>query len=130
MSATVTPDIPAAPALPPRKRVKRLRLAAIVFAALLLGLVSFVFGLFISVASDLPSLERFSQIKDAQSSQLLDDLGHPIGVLTEQNPVILTPSQIPPTVKQAVISLQANPFYSTRFLALPGIPPPSLQHLA
>ena len=54
--------------------------------SLLLGLVSFVFGLFVSVASDLPSLERFSQIKDAQSSQLLDDLGHPIGVAQPAEP--------------------------------------------
>src|SRR5258707_677646 len=121
MSATVTPDIPAAPALPPRKRVKRLRLAAIVFAALLLGLVSFVFGLFISVASDLPSLERFSQIKDAQSSQLLDDLGHPIGVLSEQNRVILTPAQIPPIVKEAVISIEDKRFYSNSGIDLRGI---------
>jgi penicillin-binding protein 1A len=121
MSATVTPDIPAAPAPPPRKRVKRLRLAAIVFAALLLGLVSFVFGLFISVASDLPSLERFSQIKDAQSSQLLDDLGHPIGVLSEQNRVILTPAQIPPIVKEAVISIEDKRFYSNSGIDLRGI---------
>ena len=51
--------------------------------------------MFVSVASDLPSLERFSQIKDAQSSQLLDDLGHPIGVLSQQNRVILTPGRDP-----------------------------------
>jgi penicillin-binding protein 1A len=122
MSATVTPpDISPAPAPAPRKRVKWLRLAAIVFAALLLGLVSFVFGLFVSVASDLPSLERFSQIRDAQSSQLLDDLGHPLGVLSQQNRVILTPAQIPQLVKEAVISIEDKRFYSNSGVDIRGI---------
>ena len=39
------------PASKPKPRLKRLRFLAILFAALLLGLVSFVFGIFISVAS-------------------------------------------------------------------------------
>jgi penicillin-binding protein 1A len=121
MSATVIPDIPPAPALPPRKRLKRLRLAAILLAALLLGLVSFVFGLFVSVASDLPSLERFSQIKDAQSSRLLDDRGQPLGVLSQQNRVILTPDQIPPMVKDAVISIEDKRFYSNSGVDIRGI---------
>jgi penicillin-binding protein 1A len=121
MSATVTSDIPAASAAAPKPRLKRLRLAAILFAVALLGLVSFVFGLFISVASDLPSLERFSQIKDAQSSQLLDDFGHPIGVLSQQNRVILTPGEIPQIVKEAVISIEDKRFYSNSGIDVRGI---------
>jgi penicillin-binding protein 1A len=121
MSATVSHDIPAETAAQPRKRLKRLRLAAILLAVLLLGLVSFVFGLFVSVASDLPSLERFSQYKDAASSQLLDDLGHPIGVLSQQNRVILTPGQIPQIVKEAVISIEDKRFYSNSGVDIRGI---------
>ena len=67
----------------PRPRLKRLRFIAILLAVLLLGLVSFVFGIFIAVASDLPSLTRFSQLKDAKSSVLLDDLGRPLGVVSQ-----------------------------------------------
>jgi penicillin-binding protein 1A len=121
MSATVSPDIPAAPAVAPKPRLKRLRLVAILVAVALLGLVSFVFGLFISVASDLPSLERFSEIKNAQSSQLVDDLGHPIGVLSQQNRVILTPTQIPQLVKEAVISIEDKRFYSNSGIDIRGI---------
>ncbi len=51
--------------------------------------------MFVAVASDLPSLTKFSQFKDEQSSVLLDDLGHPIGVLSQQNRVIVTPSADP-----------------------------------
>ena len=104
-----------------RPRLKRLRFLLILFAVLLLGLVSFVFGMFVAVASDLPSLTRFSQLKDAQSSVLLDDLGHPIGVVSQQNRVIVTPSQIPPIVKEAVISIEDKRFQSNSGIDIRGI---------
>ncbi len=126
MSATVAPDIPPPPDPPdqrsPKKpRLKRLRFLSILFAVLLLGLVSFVFGIFVSIASDLPSLTRFSQLKDAQSSVLLDDLGHPIGVLSQQNRVIVTPAQIPSIVKQAVISIEDKRFETNSGIDIRGI---------
>jgi penicillin-binding protein 1A len=104
-----------------RPRLKRLRFLLILFAVLLLGLISFVFGMFIAVASDLPSLTRFSQLKDAQSSTLLDDLGHPIGVLSQQNRVIVTPSQIPQIVKEAVISIEDKRFATNSGVDVRGI---------
>ncbi len=122
MSDDDRPDIP--PAEQPsavRRRVKRLRLLAILSAVLLLGLVSFVFGVFISIASDLPSLTRFSQLKDAKSSVLLDDLGHPIGILSQQNRVIVTPAQIPQIVKEAVISIEDKRFLSNGGIDIRGI---------
>ncbi|HEY5194667.1 MAG TPA: transglycosylase domain-containing protein [Solirubrobacteraceae bacterium] len=93
----------------------------ILFAVLLLGLISFVFGMFVAVASDLPSLTRFSQLKEAQSSVLLDDLGHPIGVLSEQNRVIVTPGEIPPIVKEAVISIEDKRFKTNSGIDIRGI---------
>jgi len=104
-----------------RTRVKRLRFLAILLAVLVLGLVSFVFGMFVSVASDLPSLTRFSQYKDEQSSYLYDDLGHPIGVLSQQNRVILTPEQIPRLVENAVISIEDKRFWSNSGVDIRGI---------
>ncbi|MHB8242731.1 MAG: transglycosylase domain-containing protein, partial [Solirubrobacteraceae bacterium] len=122
MSATVAPDIPPPPPEPARKpRLKRLRFLSILSALILLGIVSFVFGIFVSIASDLPSLTRFSQLKDAQSSVLLDDLGHPIGVLSQQNRVIVTPAQIPQLVKEAVISIEDKRFRSNGGIDIRGI---------
>jgi penicillin-binding protein 1A len=126
MSATLAPDIPPSPESAERRsaskpRLTRLRLVAIVFSLLLLGLVSFVFGIFVSIASDLPSLTRFSQLKDAQSSTLLDDLGHPIGVLSQQNRVIVTPGQIPQIVKEAVVSIEDKRFLSNGGIDIRGI---------
>jgi penicillin-binding protein 1A len=121
MSVTVAPDIPPLSEPAPKPRLKRLRFLAILFAVLLLGLVSFVFGMFVAVASDLPSLTKFSQLKDAQSSVLLDDLGHPIGVVSQQNRVIVTPSEIPPIVKEAVIAIEDKRFQTNSGIDIRGI---------
>lgn len=104
-----------------RPRLKRLRFVLILFAVLLLGLISFVFGIFMAVASDLPSLTNFSQYKNAQSSVLLDDLGKPIGVVSEQNRVIVTPAEIPPIVKEAVISIEDKRFRTNSGVDIRGI---------
>jgi penicillin-binding protein 1A len=137
MSVEVRPDIPPAPEPPPEEsttgpkpRLKRLRFVAIVMAVLVLGLVSFVFGIFISVASDLPSLTKFSQLKDAKSSVLLDDLGHPLGVVSQQNRVIVTPSEIPPIVKEAVISIEDKRFQTNGGVDIRGIARAFIQDIA
>ncbi|HXN37288.1 MAG TPA: transglycosylase domain-containing protein [Solirubrobacteraceae bacterium] len=104
-----------------RPRLKRLRFLLIVMAVLLLGLVSFVFGMFVSIASDLPSLTHFSQYKNERSSYLYDDLGHPIGVLTQQNRVIVTAEQIPQLVKEAVISIEDKRFQTNSGIDIRGI---------
>jgi penicillin-binding protein 1A len=128
MSVEVRPDIPPAPAPEPedpgsgpKPRLKRLRFLAILFAVLVLGLVSFVFGIFISVASDLPSLTKFSTLKNAKSSILLDDLGHPLGLVSQQNRVIVTPGQIPQIVKEAVVSIEDKRFESNGGVDVRGI---------
>jgi penicillin-binding protein 1A len=104
-----------------RTRLKRLRFVAILFAVLLLGLISFVFGIFVSVAADLPSLTKFALYKNEKSSILLDDLGHPIGVLSQQNRVIVTAEQIPRIVKDAVISIEDKRFWTNSGVDLRGI---------
>ncbi|HEX5223578.1 MAG TPA: biosynthetic peptidoglycan transglycosylase, partial [Solirubrobacteraceae bacterium] len=105
----------------PRPRLKRLRLLAILFALLLLGIVSFVFGMFVSVAAYTPSLAAFTQYKDARSSVLVDDLGKPIGVLSQQNRVNVEPHQIPQIVKDAVVSIEDRRFYTNGGVDVRGI---------
>jgi penicillin-binding protein 1A len=137
MSVEVRPEITPGPEPSPgespsgpKPRLKRLRFVAIVMAVLVLGLVSFVFGIFISVASDLPSLTKFSQLKDAKSSILLDDLGHPLGVVSQQNRVIVTPGEIPPIVKEAVISIEDKRFETNGGVDVRGIARAFIQDIA
>jgi penicillin-binding protein 1A len=118
MSDDDRPDIP----FKTRPRLKRLRFAAILLAALVLGGISFSFGMFVSVASDLPSLTKeFSQYKNEQSSILTDDRGQPIGVLSQQNRVIVTSRQIPRLVEDAVISIEDKRFWTEGGIDLRGI---------
>jgi penicillin-binding protein 1A len=117
MSEDDRPDTPA----PPKPRLKRLRLLAIIFAVLLLGLVSFVFGMFMAVASDLPSLENRQEYNNAANSVLLDDRGRTLGVISKQNQILLSPGQIPPIVKEAVIAIEDKRFQTNSGIDLRGI---------
>jgi penicillin-binding protein 1A len=98
-----------------------LRFVSILFAVLLLGLISFVFGMFMAVASTLPSLDNRAEFDNARNSVLLDDLGRPLGVLSRQNQILLTPKQIPPIVKEAVIAIEDKRFESNSGIDIRGI---------
>jgi penicillin-binding protein 1A len=104
-----------------RPRLKRLRFLSILFAVLLLGLISFVFGMFMAVASTLPSLDNRAEYDNARNSVLLDDQGRQLGVLSRQNQILLTPQQIPAIVKEAVISIEDKRFASNSGIDIRGI---------
>jgi penicillin-binding protein 1A len=101
--------------------LKRLRFVAILFAVLLLGLISFVFGMFMAVASTLPSLDNRAEFQNARNSVLLDDQGRPLGVLSRQNQILVTPQQIPRVVKEAVIAIEDKRFESNSGIDIRGI---------
>ncbi|HEX4838478.1 MAG TPA: transglycosylase domain-containing protein [Solirubrobacteraceae bacterium] len=101
--------------------MKRLRFLSILLAVLLLGLISFVFGMFMAVASDLPSLDNRAEFDNARNSILLDDQGRQLGVLSRQNQILVTPSQIPPVVKEAVIAIEDKRFASNPGIDIRGI---------
>jgi penicillin-binding protein 1A len=93
----------------------------ILFAVLLLGLVSFVFGMFMAVASTLPSLDNRAEFRNARNSVLVDDLGRPLGVLSRQNQILVTPQQIPRLVKEAVIAIEDKRFETNSGIDIRGI---------
>jgi penicillin-binding protein 1A len=104
-----------------RSRLKKLRLFLIILALLLLGLVSFAFGMFMAVASDLPGLENQQQYNDARNSVLLDDRGREIGLLSRQNQVLVTQQEIPHIMKEAVISIEDKRFMTNSGVDLRSI---------
>jgi penicillin-binding protein 1A len=101
--------------------LKRLRFVSILFAVLLLGLISFVFGMFMAVASTLPSLDNRAEFDNARNSVLLDDQGRQLGVLSRQNQILVTPSQVPMIVKEAVIAIEDKRFASNSGIDIRGI---------
>ena len=94
---------------------------SILFAVLLLGLISFVFGMFMAVTSTLPSLDNRAEYDNARNSILLDDQGRQLGVLSRQNQILLTPEQIPAIVKDAVISIEDKRFRENSGIDIRGI---------
>ncbi len=91
-------------------RLKKLRFLLIFLALALLGLISFAFGMFMAVASDLPHLEAKYRQDNARNSVLLDDRDTPIGMLSERSQILVTQQQIPPIVRDAVISIEDKRF--------------------
>jgi penicillin-binding protein 1A len=115
------PDRAAQARLPSRSRLKKLRFLLIFLALALLGVISFAFGMFMAVASDLPGLENQQQYNNARNSVLLDDRGREIGVLSKQNQILVTPQEIPPIVKEAVISIEDKRFMTNSGIDLRSI---------
>ena len=93
----------------------------ILFAVLLLGLISFVFGMFMAVTSTLPSLDNRAEYNNARNSVLLDDQGRQLGVLSRQNQILVTPEQIPAIVKDAVIAIEDKRFRANSGIDIRGI---------
>jgi penicillin-binding protein 1A len=98
--------------------MKWLRLAAILIAMLVLGAISFAFGVFMAVTSDLPALEDQVQYRNAHNSVLVDDHGHILAVLSKRNQILLSQRQIPRIMKDAVISIEDRRFYSNEGIDL------------
>ena len=113
---TVLPDPPLG-----RPRLKRLRLALILFGLSLLALVSTVFGMMMAVASDLPELENRVEFKKAQNSIMLDQSGSYLATLSQQGRMIVSLKEIAPTMQHAIIAIEDQRFYENDGVDVRGI---------
>jgi penicillin-binding protein 1A len=100
-----------------RPRVKRLRLALILFGLGVLALISTIFGMMMAVAQDLPSLEGRNEFKRSENSILRDVRGKQLAVLTgNENRILVDSEDISPSIKHAVIAIEDRRFYSHKGL--------------
>ncbi len=122
MSDFVRPDIPVL-ADPPlgRPRLKRLRLAFILFGLSLLALVSTAFGMMMAVASDLPQLENQTEFKPSQNSVLVDVRGQYLATLADQGRIIVPAKDIALNMQHAIIAIEDERFYENDGVDLRGI---------
>jgi penicillin-binding protein 1A len=114
-----TPTLPQPPGPPPprngRPRLKKLRMALVLMGVGLLAIVSWFFGIMMSVAQDLPALENREQYRNAENSVVVDRNGEQIATLTSNDRRILVSSgEISPIVKQAVVAIEDQRFYEHR----------------
>jgi penicillin-binding protein 1A len=121
-----TPTLPEPEGPPPpgngKPRLKKLRLALVILGLTLLAMVSWFFGIMMSVAQDLPALENREQFKNAENSTVVDRNGAKLATLTGNQRRILVPSEdISQTVKQAVVAIEDQRFYEHRGIDFQGI---------
>jgi penicillin-binding protein 1A len=100
----------------PRKpvpgRIKKLRLVLVILGLGMLGVVSFFFGIMMSITQDLPQLEQKKEFAEAKNSVVIDGEGNEIGTLLNNNNRILVESgDISPYMKEAAVAIEDRRFY-------------------
>jgi penicillin-binding protein 1A len=106
------PDIPVL-SDPPlgRPRLKRLRLALILFGLSILALISTAFGMMMAVAADLPELENQRGFQRAQNSLLVDVHDNYLATLADQGRIIIPTKEIALSMQHAIIAIEDERFY-------------------
>src|SRR4051795_4970654 len=104
-----------------RARVKKLRVFLVAIPLGLLALISTVFGMMMAVAADVNGLDTTQIFRVAHSSRLTDVNGQPLGILSEQNRVVVPLSKVSVAMRNAVISIEDRRFYEHDGVDLRGI---------
>jgi penicillin-binding protein 1A len=116
---------PAAPGVSPtrrRPRLKKLRVALVTLGLSVLAFVSWIFGIMMAVAGDLPQLEDRAQFANAQNSIVYDIHGNRVATLTNTEGRILVGSlAIAPVMKEATVAIEDRRFYEHRGVDFKGI---------
>jgi penicillin-binding protein 1A len=107
----------------PQPKLKKLRIALVTVGLMLLALVSWVFGVMMAVAQDLPDLEARAQYSRATNSIVYASDGKTeLTTLTgNEKRILLDSDEISPVVKQAVVAIEDQRFYDHRGIDYLGI---------
>lgn len=105
-----------------KPKLKKLRAALMIVGLGLLALVSWVFGIMMAVAQDLPALENRAQFGRAENSVILDRNGERLATLTNnEGRIIVASEEIAPVMKEAVVAIEDQRFYEHRGVDVRGI---------
>lgn len=105
-----------------KPKLKKLRAALVIVGLGLLALVSWVFGIMMAVAQDLPALENRAQFDRAENSVILDRNGERLATLTNnEGRIIVSSDEIAPVMKEAVVAIEDQRFYEHRGVDVRGI---------
>jgi penicillin-binding protein 1A len=105
-----------------KPRLRKLRFALVLLGLSGLAFVSWIFGIMMAVAQDLPKLEGREQYKRAENSIVYDVRGQRLATLTNnQGRILLTSEEISPAIKEAVVAIEDERFYEHRGVDFQGI---------
>jgi penicillin-binding protein 1A len=97
-------------------------MAIVLLGLAALAFVSWIFGIMMAVAQDLPSLENRAQYEHAHNSVVYDAYGHRLATLTNnQGRIIDSSDEIAPVMKEAVVAIEDQRFYDHRGVDFQGI---------
>jgi penicillin-binding protein 1A len=97
-------------------------MAVVLLGLAVLAFVSWIFGIMMAVAQDLPSLENRAQYEHAHNSVVYDAYGHKLATLTNnQGRIIDSSDEIAPVMKEAVVAVEDQRFYDHRGVDFQGI---------
>ncbi|MBF6620755.1 MAG: penicillin-binding protein, partial [Patulibacter sp.] len=115
------PPGPPEPPKRPRIRLRWLRLFALLLPIGALAVVSLVFGMMMAVSRQLPDLDTAKEFQSAKNTVLLDRNGRTMGLLADSSRHIVTASQISPAMKDAVVAMEDERFWSNSGVDFRGI---------
>ncbi len=116
------PSGPDEPQKRSRPRLRKLRFAFVILGLTALALVSWIFGIMMAVAQDLPELESREQYKRSENSIVYDAYGQKLATLTNnQGRVFVNSAQIAPVMKEAVVAIEDQRFYEHSGVDFQGI---------
>jgi penicillin-binding protein 1A len=105
-----------------RPKLRKLRIAIVLLGLAALAFVSWIFGIMMAVAQDIPSLETRQQYARAQNSVVYDVNGERIATLTNnQGRILLEAGEISPILKEAVVAIEDARFYEHRGIDFQGM---------
>lgn len=105
-----------------RPKLKKLRFVLVLAGLTLLAIVSWVFGILMAVAGDLPDLEARAQFDRAENSVVVDRDEDRLATLTgNQRRILLETEEISPFIKEAVVAIEDERFYEHRGIDFMGL---------
>ena len=106
-----------------RRRIRKLRLLALLFGLLVLSSVAFTLGLVQAVAGEIPALDPSNQRGDVDTYIYASDGRSVLAVLRGSESRVLVPSidDISPIMRQAIVSVEDRRFYENSGVDLRGI---------
>lgn len=105
----------------PKIRLRWLRLLALLVPIGALAAVSLVFGMMMAVSRELPDLDTAQEFQAAENSVLLDRNGRTMGILADSSRHIVSDEQISPAMKDAVVAMEDERFWSNSGVDFRGI---------
>jgi penicillin-binding protein 1A len=105
-----------------RRRIRKLRLAALLFILFLLGITSFTFGLITAVASQIPNCDP-GRVPHEVDGHIYANDDHTILATLRgaESRILVDPNEIAPIMQLAIVAIEDKRFYQHRGVDLRGI---------